>query len=334
MFWRDALRFLRAVTFKKCWNALLVYKGFYQRNPLHPGLPVSLSVEPTTACNLGCPECPSGLKVFSRPTGNLKLEEFKSWVKEWKDFVFHINFYFQGEPFIHPQLIKMIQLAHQARIYTAVSTNAHFMNQKMVSDIIDSGLDRIIISLDGFTQEVYEQYRVNGRVDEVKKAVELLVAEKRKRKVNHPHIIVQTLVVKPNEHEVDEIKAWSKSAGVNEVKWKTAQLYHPSDDHPLMPINEKYRRYRKNAQGQWVIKSELDNHCWRLWSSCVITWDGGIVPCCFDKDAAYKMGSLRKQSLNEIWNNDDYKRFRSQLLSSRKSIDICSNCSEGTKVWV
>jgi radical SAM protein with 4Fe4S-binding SPASM domain len=208
------------------------------------------------------------------------------------------------------------------------------MNQKMVSDIIDSGLDRIIISLDGFTQEVYEQYRVNGRVDEVKKAVELLVAEKRKRKVNHPHIIVQTLVVKPNEHEVDEIKAWSKSAGVNEVKWKTAQLYHPSDDHPLMPVNEKYRRYRKNAQGQWVIKSELDNHCWRLWSSCVITWDGGIVPCCFDKDAAYKMGSLRKQSLNEIWNNDDYKRFRSQLLNSRKSIDICSNCSEGTKVWV
>lgn len=330
----DALRFLRAVTLKKCWNAVRVYKGFYRRSSNHPGLPISISVEPTTACNLGCPECPSGLKVFTRPTGNIKLDEYKVWLKEWRDFVFHINFYFQGEPFIHPQLIEMIRLANQNRIYTAVSTNAHFMNPKMVSDIIDSGLDRIIISLDGFTQEVYEQYRVNGNVAEVKKAVELLVAEKTKRKVHHPFVIIQTLVVKPNEDEVDEIKKWAKAVGVNEVKWKTAQLYHPSDNHPLMPRQEKYRRYKKNSRGQWVVKSSLDNHCWRLWSSCVITWDGSIVPCCFDKDAAYKMGSLRTHTLQEIWNNEEYLTFRSQLLKSRKSIDICSNCSEGTKVWV
>jgi len=330
----DALRFFRAVTLKKCWNAIRVYAGFYRRNAIHPGLPISISVEPTTACNLGCPECPSGLKVFSRPTGNIKLDEYKLWLREWRDFVFHVNFYFQGEPFIHPQLIEMIRLAHQNKIYTAVSTNAHFMGPKMVSDIIDSGLDRIIISLDGFTQEVYEQYRVNGKVDEVKKAVELLVAEKNKRKAHHPHIIVQTLVVKPNEGEVDDIKKWAKCVGVDEVRWKTAQLYHPSDNHPLLPKQEKYRRYKKNRQGQWVVKNSLDNQCWRLWSSCVITWDGSIVPCCFDKDAAYKMGSLRTHALKEIWNNSDYLRFRSQLLKSRKSIDICSNCSEGTKVWV
>ncbi len=330
----DALRFFRAVTLKKCWNAIRVYIGFYRRKSNHPGLPMSLSVEPTTACNLGCPECPSGLKLFSRPTGNIKLDEYKKWLAEWSGFVFHVNFYFQGEPFIHPQLIEMIRLAHQHRIYTAVSTNAHFMSPKMVSDIIDSGLDRIIISLDGFTQEVYEQYRVNGKVAEVKKAVESLIVEKKKRKVHHPHVIVQTLVVKPNEDEVDEIKKWAKSVGVDEVKWKTAQLYHPSDNHPLMPKQEKYRRYKKNRQGQWVVKNSLDNQCWRLWSSCVITWDGSIVPCCFDKDAAYKMGSLRTHALKEIWNNEDYLRFRSQLLKSRKSIDICSNCSEGTKVWV
>jgi radical SAM protein with 4Fe4S-binding SPASM domain len=330
----DALRFLRAFTLKKCWNAIRVYVGFYRGYSNHSGLPISISVEPTTACNLGCPECPSGLKVFSRPTGNIKLGEYEAWLAEWSEFVFHVNFYFQGEPFIHPQLIQMIRLAHQKKIYTAVSTNAHFMNSKMVSDIIDSGLDRIIISLDGFTQEVYEQYRVNGKVAEVKKAVELLVAEKKKRKVHHPHVIVQTLVVKPNEDEVDEIKKWAKTVGVDEVKWKTAQLYHPSDNHPLMPRQEQYRRYKKNKEGHWVVKSSLDNHCWRLWSSCVITWDGSIVPCCFDKDAAYRMGSLRTHALKEIWNNEAYLTFRSQLLKSRKSIDICSNCSEGTKVWV
>jgi radical SAM protein with 4Fe4S-binding SPASM domain len=71
-----------------------------------------------------------------------------------------------------------------------------------------------------------------------------------------------------------------------------------------------------------------------MWSSCVITWDGKVVPCCFDKDAKHQLGNLQEKTFKEIWQNDSYKKFRTSLLKSRKEIDICQNCSEGTKVWL
>jgi radical SAM protein with 4Fe4S-binding SPASM domain len=77
----------------------------------------------------------------------------------------------------------------------------------------------------------------------------------------------------------------------------------------------------------------MPNYCWKMWHSQVITWNGIVVPCCFDKDAAHPMGNLNEQSLQEIWESKNYDEFRQELLKSRKNIDICSNCSEGIKVW-
>ena len=75
------------------------------------------------------------------------------------------------------------------------------------------------------------------------------------------------------------------------------------------------------------------DHCWRLWHTCVITWDGKVVPCCFDKDASHPMGSLAEQDFDTIWKGTAYQQFRGALLRSRSEIDICQNCTEGTKVW-
>jgi radical SAM protein with 4Fe4S-binding SPASM domain len=158
------------------------------------------------------------------------------------------------------------------------------------------------------------------------------VNARRQAGMARPYIILQTLVVRPNEGEIELIQSWAKESGVDEVKLKTAQLYEPKDNHPLMPSNPAYSRYRKK-NGKWEIKNQLLDHCWRLWSGCVITWDGRVVPCCFDKDAHYNMGSLNELPLKEIWKNQAYQSFRKKVLQSRKQIDICSNCSEGTKVW-
>ena len=81
------------------------------------------------------------------------------------------------------------------------------------------------------------------------------------------------------------------------------------------------------------FKNALHNHCWRLWHATVISWDGLVVPCCFDKDAQHTLGDLKGKSFKEVWHNDKYKRFREQVLLGRKNIDICANCSEGTRVW-
>jgi radical SAM protein with 4Fe4S-binding SPASM domain len=251
----------------------------------------------------------------------------------YKDILYLI-FYFQGEPYLNPDFLKMVRLAHDKKIYTATSTNGHYLTDENAKATVLSGLDRLIISLDGATQNVYEQYRVGGNLEKVLQGARNIVKWKKALKSKTPFVFFQFLVVKPNEHQINDIKRLAKETGVDEVRFKTAQVYdYENDPNQLIPTIDKYSRYRKDRQGKMQIKSGLKNHCWKLWSANVITWDGLIVPCCFDKDAAHQLGNLKEQSFKEIWHNDKYLFFRQALLKSRKNIDICANCSEGLSVW-
>jgi len=334
---QDIKHIFSAISFFKLWNILKLYTSFWIsrvfKKSIIWGQPMTLSIEPTTACNLGCPECPSGLKSFSRETGNLKNEMNARIISELSKTLIYINFYFQGEPFINKRIFGQIQQATDAGIYTATSTNAHFLTPENCQKIIDSGLKRLIISIDGTTQEVYEQYRKDGSLAKVLEGTKNIVNAKQKNGTSYPNIIFQFLVVKPNEHQIEEVKKLAKEYNVDELRFKTAQVYNYKNGNNLIPNNEKYSRYKKTNKGTYVLKNKMSNHCWRMWSSAVITWDGNVVPCCFDKDATHQMGNLSFVTFKEIWKNNGYQNFRKQVLTNRKEIDICKNCSEGSKVW-
>jgi radical SAM protein with 4Fe4S-binding SPASM domain len=335
---KDSLRIIKHLNFLRIWNIFILNISYLVsrllRKSLHFGMPFSLSIEPTTACNLGCPECPSGLKKFSRPTGKLDLDLHKKILTDVKRHVFYINYYFQGEPFLHPQFLDLIKEAKRHKIYTATSTNAHFIDYKKAEEIVNSGLDRLIISIDGITQATYEQYRVHGQLNKVLEATTHLVTAKKELGVHTPYLIFQILAVAPNEHEIENVLQLGKDMGVDEVRIKTAQLYDYKNGNPLMPENEAYSRYRKKADGTYVLKYKLGNYCWRMWSGSVFTWDGKLVPCCFDKDALHQLGDIKQERFRSIWKSEAYRRFRKQVFSKRKAIDICQNCSEGSKVWI
>lgn len=297
------------------------------------GMPFNISIEPTTQCNLGCPECPSGLKSFTRPTGTLQFDFYRNMLNEIGDKLMYLYFYFQGEPYMHPQFLDLVKLASLKNIYTVTSTNAHFLTERKAKETVETGLSRILISIDGTTQETYEQYRKGGTLQKVIEGTKNLVKAREELKSKTPYIVFQFLVVKPNEHQIEDVKKLAKEIGVDEVKLKTAQIYDYESGSDLMPTMDKYSRYKKNGDGKYHVKNELLNHCWKLWHSCVITWDGKIVPCCFDKDAQHQLGDLHSKTFAEIWESDLYKGFRRRVLKSRAEIDICTNCSEGTKVW-
>lgn len=297
------------------------------------GNPLSISIEPTTACNLGCPECPSGLKKFTRPEGNLKEGFLSDVFEQLKNSLFYVTFYFQGEPFIHPKFLDLVREAKSKKLYTATSTNAHFLSDKQAKETVESGLDRLIISIDGTTQKTYEQYRKNGKLEKVIEGTKNILHWKKELKSSTPYVIFQFLVVSHNEHEIEEVKKLGKDLGVDEVKFKTAQLYDYKNGNELMPKIDKFSRYKKGPSGKYSIKNPLDNQCWRMWQGCVITWDGLVVPCCFDKDAEHRMGDLKSDSFQSVWQSSIYKNFRGSILKSRSEIDICTNCTEGTKVW-
>ena len=334
---RDAFNLFSKLRPRRAWNAAKVYSSFYLtrwlKKPIQWGLPFSIAIEPTTACNLRCPECPSGLRSFSRPTCNLKSDFFRQLIDELHREVFYLTFYFQGEPYINPNFLEMVKYAHQKGIYTATSTNAHFLNDENAKKTIESGLDRLIISIDGTTQETYEAYRKQGKLSNVIQGAKNIVKWKKQLKSKTPHIIFQFLVVKPNEHQIPEVYELAKEIGVDEVKLKTAQIYDFEQGNPLIPTIDKYTRYAKQEDGTYKIKNQLLNHCWKLWHSCVITWDGLVVPCCFDKDATHQLGDTKESSFRDIWFGDTYQNFRKELLGGRDQIDICTNCTEGCKVW-
>jgi radical SAM protein with 4Fe4S-binding SPASM domain len=333
----DALNFLTKLTLPRLWNALKVLSSYYLtrllRRPVQWGLPITISIEPTTACNLRCPECPSGLRSFTRPTGNLKADFFRKVIAELRSELMYLIFYFQGEPYINPQFLDMVQHASEQGIYTITSTNGHFLNKENARRTVASGLDRLIISVDGTTQETYENYRKEGKLEVVLQGARNVVDAKRTSGSKTPHIIFQFLVVRPNEHQIPDIYRLAEEIGVDEVKLKTAQVYDYEHGNPLIPLNEKYARYARQADGTYRVKNQLLNHCWKLWHACVITWDGLVVPCCFDKDAQHQLGDLKQESFQRLWQGEAYQSFRRQLLKGRDQIDICTNCTEGCKVW-
>lgn len=333
----DGINFISKLSWRRGFNIFQIIGSYYWSQltgkPVLKGMPISISIEPTTSCNLRCPECPSGLRSFTRPTGMLKTGVYRKIIDELKDTLLYLLLYFQGEPYLHPDFFELVEYASERKIYTATSTNAHFLSDENAKKTVTSGLDRLIISIDGTSQETYSAYRKGGNLEKVIAGTKRVLYWKKALNSKTPHVVFQFLVVRPNEHQIADVQALAKSLGVEEVGLKTAQIYDYKHGSPLIPTIEKYARYKKQSDGTYRIKNKLINHCWKMWHSCVITWDGGIVPCCFDKDAHYKLGSVTTTSFNEIWQSEKYSKFRGAVMKGRSQIDMCRNCTEGTKVW-
>lgn len=305
--------------------------------PILRQAPMSLSVEPTTACNLRCPECPSGLRSFTRPTGMLDPDRLHALLEGreglGRDLVY-LNLYFQGEPYLNPGMDELVRTGKQAGLYVSTSTNAHHIDAERARRIVDSGIDRLIISIDGADQEAYAAYRVGGRLERVLEATRHLVEARKEARRKGPHLVWQFLVVGTNEHQLPTMRDMARRWGVDEFVVKTAQLDDPRDGHPLLTGDPALRRYDRDPSGRWTLRNPMLDRCWRMWQGAVVTWDGQVVPCCFDKDAAHGMGRAEDGTgFREIWTSPAYQDFRQQIFRHRAGVEMCRNCTEGTKVW-
>jgi radical SAM protein with 4Fe4S-binding SPASM domain len=262
----------------------------------------------------------------------LDLNLYKKIIDELHPELVWLILYFQGEPFLNKSFLEFVKYAASKNLYTATSSNAHYFTDEMAKATVESGLDRLIISIDGTNQETYSKYRKGGQLNKVIEGTENLLKWKKELGVQTPHIIWQFIAFKHNEHQIPEIKKLAKEIGVDELGIKTAQIYDYQTSNEFIPENEDLSRYSKTETG-YQIKNKLLNQCWRMWRGSVITWDGLVVPCCFDKDATHRFGNITKQSFKSVWSGEQYNNFRKAILKSRKEIDICTNCTEGTKVW-
>ena len=309
--------------------------------------PLFVSVEPSAVCQLHCPACPVGL-AFGNKCAEvyMSMDLWERVLAQIKDSAFVVQFYFQGEPLLNKDLPLMIREAHEAGLYTIVSTNAQAMTPDLAKALVAAGLDRIIISMDGLTQESYSAYRVGGSLDQCKAALRWLqeaksVCQSEGRSVFCQRsglsggagltieggagltIELQVLRLKSNEHEWRAFRKEYKALGADRLVFKTAQLYDYRHGHPLMPTEPRYRRYEQHEDGLWYRKT-LSKGCFRVWSGVVIAANGDVLPCCYDKDHAHAYGNLRTASLRELFTGPKAQAFRAQALLQNPK--ICQEC--------
>ncbi|MDP6779931.1 MAG: SPASM domain-containing protein [Candidatus Latescibacteria bacterium] len=330
-----ALRYHRTFTPHRGWNIAQVAASYVlsrlSGRDVRMGRPFVLMVEPTSICNLSCPLCASGNGTLARRAGTMALDSFSRVLeKQARDLVL-LMLWNQGEPFINRDLTGMVRLAKARNITTVTSTNGHFIRSpEEADDVVDSGLDEIIVSLDGATPETYVKYRVGGDFERVIDGARLLVAAKRRRASATPLIHLQFIVMKQNEDEIDAARDLARELQVDHFSVKTAQVYTSDEASTFLPRDNRYSRYR-SREGDPVMKSRIPNTCRHLWYSTVVNWDGTVSPCCFDKNGQFPLGDAldNGRSFDEIWSGPDYTAFRNAMLKDRSSIPICSNCSEG-----
>ena len=262
----------------------------------------------------------------------MRMEVFESILEQVQETAHTMQFYFQGEPLLNKQLPEMIARAHHAGLYTIVSTNAQALDKKMADALVKSGLSQIIVSIDGFSEESYTAYRVGGSLH---KALEgLLFLRQAKDNWHSPiRIELQVLWLRSNEHEWHWIKKHYKKLGATHLVFKTAQLYDFEHGHPLMPTNERYSRYKKMANGTYIHKKSFrishlaSSPCYRLWSGCVITTTGDVLPCCYDKDHHHSLGNITTQSLADIFHSKRANALRNRVLHAIAPLpEMCKNC--------
>jgi radical SAM protein with 4Fe4S-binding SPASM domain len=287
------------------------------------GMPPAVGIELTNHCNLKCPECNSGSGVMKRERGFISLELFEKAESELRPFLYNMNLYFQGEPMMHPEFFRILERCRG--INTTLSTNGHFLTRDNAEKIVLSGLRRIIISLDGMDQPTYSAYRINGDFEKVVEGISNISAARQKNS-SRLKMIIQFLVSSRNEHQIENARKFATGCGAV-LRLKTMQII--SGNHAAwLPAGERYSRYRRDGS-RYITKKIYSGRCLRVWYNPVITWDGKVVPCCYDKNADYIMGDLTRNSFREIWQGKEFRKFRESVMSGRNNFEICRNCISG-----
>jgi len=261
------------------------YRKKWKRNPekfVADSFPMHLDIESTNVCNLRCPFCSFGAIQGQNP-GMMDWNLYKRIVDEGQEHnLSSIKLSIRGEPLLHPRIIEMIDYAKQKGIIDIYfNTNGALLKEKIAEELIDVGLNRISISFEGTTKEVFEKNRVGAKYEEVIKNIENLIACRDKKKVTNPRVRIQSVLIPEMENNLDEYKDFWKEKRVDEIAYLDLEKEPQKDEKLSCP---------------WV--------CPQLWQRMSILYDGMILPCVHDTYALMQLGNVRDLNISEAWENE------------------------------
>lgn len=266
-------------------------------------------------CNLRCPLCDTGRTELGRPQTMMNFECFKELFAKVEPYALEVCLYNWGEPFMNKDVFKIIEHVTEHRVGTNLSSNFSLtLNDDQLEALARSGLEHLIISLDGVTQDVYEVYRKRGNLDRVLHNVKRLREIIDRQGTPGPHIEWQFIVFKHNEHQRPEAQRLYKELGFDSIRFSSpgmpyVDMFNQELADEFMPENPDFWQYNPNLL---IGKEYMDEQvCHYLYRTAAVNPDGGVTPCCFLHNQNDDFGDLKTMTIDEMWNNEKYRSARS-----------------------
>lgn len=286
-------------------------------------------IDPTNFCNLRCPLCPTGKLELGRKQSMMSLDCFKRYIDPHLPYLLEVNLHNWGESLINKDVFEMIEYARDNNVGTNMSSNFVLPQPDAIEQLLDSGLEYLIISLDGASQESYEPYRVRGNFDRVIQNVELLIRRRNERGLKYPFVEWQYIVMKHNEGQVEEAQKISDRIGVDLLRFIHVGI--PYDFPDKKELKEKWYPVEYGKDDKEDTKQK-PSPCFYLYRSMIVNSNGGVSPCCEVYQENRDFDDLRNHDtidIGKIWNNNKYKAARS--LFSEKTVSehppiVCDDC--------
>jgi MoaA/NifB/PqqE/SkfB family radical SAM enzyme len=303
------------------------------------GHPYVLYIEPASVCNLRCPGCLAYDDSYHK--GLLTLESFKTVVDKYKDYLYDIELYSWGEPFLNKDIFDMIRYAKARNIFVRTSSNFNIVRDKDIEEIVTSGIDQINISIDGITEESYQIYRKGGRLSVVMGNLIKLVNKKKDLRSDTPIIEWQFIVSRYNENEIPRVKEMAKEVGVDilrlDLPFSLIHINEASNRSAYegwLAKNKKYRIFARTAEPDGFA---YDKACCYLWSTMVVDSHGRLNLCPNRIGSAVDCGDALIDEPAKLWNKPIFTMsrglFNKNGVIPGKNDLPCIGCSEFAQPW-
>ncbi len=319
---------IRKASFRRLLNWILVELAIVLKTRSPWGWPTFLQVEPTTLCNLKCSFCPVSQRGDG-PAGHMDRQMFERFLNEAGERALLLVLWGWGEPFVNPDVYDMIAYAKGKGLGVISSTNGRaFADMEQAERLVRSGIDALIVSTVGITQETHERFR-QGEVDTTLQGARNIAEAKRRLRSETPVISLTLMVTRYNEHEVELAKEVAVALGVDILALKkinpcTQDLH--GEHGQMMPTDEKYSRFQYSDDIREPLRVQ-DNPCKALWHKTNLRWDGRVNACTFDFEGASRLGNFGSDSFRRIWWGPDYRDMRRRFRRDWRRISICSSCT-------
>ena len=321
------------VPLHKILNWILVEASILVKPERPWGWPTHAQIEPTTMCNLRCALCPV-TEGLERPLEHMELATFQKIIDQLGQYLFIILLWDWGEPFLNPSIYDMIAYAKAREVGLISSTNGHvFATGDHAERLVLSGIDYIIVAIDGVTQTTYEHYRQGGDLETAISGIRNIVKAREVRGSSTPLIDLRFIAMKHNEHEIPQLEEFSRSLGVDALTIRTLCTYDDgeycvtqADGSAFVPENPAYQPFTLDPMSKSRIRRKV-NPCKVLWNNPAIHSNGKVFACTFDPHGRNVLGDLDKSSFAAIWWGPAFRELRHRFRTDYKELTLCRDCT-------